>query len=1725
MGLNPVQFGKDVITQYGRYLKGNFPLVDEGIKKQFDEKLQTGDANLISKGPFIYLNKPFVEGAKMRDLESELALHPVLKDVFPFEAIHRHQEKALRAVNAGKNLIVSTGTGSGKTESFLLPIVDYCLKHRAQNGMVAIIVYPMNALVNDQLERLRFMLAGTGVTFGRYTGETNQNTSSRQKLETSRKYSQEEMDTFNKTGEIPLPFEECFTREEILKNKPQILLTNYSQLEYLLLRDKDLELFRTPTLQFMVYDEVHTYTGALGSEVACLNRRIKSLFPATVQCIGTSATVANKDSSKVIRNFASKLFGVTDESIEVVEEEYKERDIDTFITSKLPSRALDLAEDILQEARAFHLQEEVDEISDTLLGLAVELTGIEPPATGKNIDKCGYILAHSEYIRQIENEFSTPKIPSEGFKRIRTIGDRKSASEKVLEAELLSYLTLGAIVRFDNEPVIRPKLHYFVKGLNEATLSYEDAQSPTLHFTKKSDTKSLKFDVKICRTCGQHYHEGIFDRDPVSENGVGVYTFNESRRDYQKIDPMAQSAWLFTHRLYNEEYDGNKMELMYLCKHCGALHKKNAQGCQNSKCRNTDSLIEVHAIEVGEAGAEKCQACGMTSRNDYLPITQIRTTEVLDVMILAQTMLSSMNEEELKKILIFADGRQDAAFTASWMSERSKRFYLRFIAHKIIESFESPYDEALSYDGFVSRLSIESETRRIYPGGGFKQDELSKRIRWFLIDEFYSSRQRVSLEQLGMVSVLYDGISNSELSEFEEYVDLLGLGSMDELKDIIHNILDFIRKRGAVSDELAKRKWNEKDLEVRDGVIPFMKDTFPHAIFLASNSDEKTPNYIHAIKSKNGRSSVQEMLKKSVIHTKHINTFLDKLWDFAIDTNLLVNVDLVFKGYNGETKSLFDAQRIYQLNKDKIGFQHAQGCYECQVCKKVYIHALPTLACPTYNCKGRVVCKPLDKENYDVFQYTSLKYSPIKPEEHSAQVGKEKREEIEKEFKKVNGTCNALVATPTLEMGVDIGKLEMVLLKNVPPSTPNYTQRVGRAGRKHRIATVFTYCKNASHDSYFFENPAEMITGNIRIPTFSMSNQNLVRKHVHSAILTWLRSNVKDQELLKEVFPTYISRYISYNDEIGNAGFKEKIDDFNALAKVIEDNFESIYSDIKKIFFDHWTLEDKESINEEFLKSATKEVSSDLKKHLDELMLEIKTYRSVLMPYRSKEVMNKAEEREFNAYNRALNSYLSDKQDNYTLSYLAKDGFFPSYALGRESVRAVCVEPLFEISRANTIAIRELTPANKVYANKNIFEITRLNFAKIKEKEVNFSSEDIRKDMILETSSGAILENFTRDYDGGDKEYQNFFSFPMVDIVLNKVQKIDDLRESRVRVGFKTGSLILDKHFGGTLYEIGKTKIKYLKNGNVRLINLGIYGQKELGFLICPSCGSVRHPKASEAEIANFMEEHKKRCFIRDTKFFWNALHTDLESDLIIFEGFESASIAANFLESLKLGAIEILDVREFDIDGVVESKDNGQFNVVFYDSLPGGSGYLSLFLDNLPLIVEKAIAKLNACDCEDVCYKCLLNYGNQQYHNVLNRIEAINLLENYKKTPIEKMTIPNNAVPKKSENKTDSPAEEAFLDILRKNNFPDPTQQYEIELRGNETTIADFAYIDKKVLIYIDGLSTRYHGNPVQAEKDKIKRTKAKLLGWEVLEIAANALKDESLVEMYLELLAGKIN
>ena len=242
MSLNPVQFGTEVIDQFGRYLMTTFPIADSAMAAQVREHLTHGvggDDRLIGKGRYVYLNRPFDQGPSVADLcaDKALDLHPALKSIFAFDSVHMHQELALRSVKAGKHTVVATGTGSGKTEAFLLPIVDHALRLRdagEPDGVVAVIVYPMNALADDQLRRLRPLLAGTRVTFGRYTGATpDEGDPEPGHLKQSRAYTKGELKLLaeGKDEKVALPWEECFSREEIRARKPRLLLTNYSQLE------------------------------------------------------------------------------------------------------------------------------------------------------------------------------------------------------------------------------------------------------------------------------------------------------------------------------------------------------------------------------------------------------------------------------------------------------------------------------------------------------------------------------------------------------------------------------------------------------------------------------------------------------------------------------------------------------------------------------------------------------------------------------------------------------------------------------------------------------------------------------------------------------------------------------------------------------------------------------------------------------------------------------------------------------------------------------------------------------------------------------------------------------------------------------------------------------------------------------------------------------------------------------------------------------------------------------------------------------------------------------------------------------------------------------------------------------------------------------------------------------------------------------------------------------
>jgi hypothetical protein len=345
MPINPVQFAHSVCGEFLRYLFSAFPLSDPDLRDQFRRLLDRPsslDTPLV-QGPFVSLSEAFAKGDPVQQLADKGTLHHAMPGLIGYPSMYLHQQKVLEAVKDGRHVLVSTGTGSGKTESFLYPIIDDLLRQRdkgVREGVTAILVYPMNALANDQLDCLRDVLGGTGITFGQWVGTTPgtegdvgverfQGSSRPAYLEARRKR-REEAQAEDRAVRPLAPPEECCSEEDIRERKPRILLTNYRQLEVLSTRLPEVSLFAEAPLRYLVFDEAHTYSGATGAEVACLIRRLRALAgkkPDEVVCVGTSATLADPTGTDAAaRRFASRFFGVDPERVNLVGESYVSRE-------------------------------------------------------------------------------------------------------------------------------------------------------------------------------------------------------------------------------------------------------------------------------------------------------------------------------------------------------------------------------------------------------------------------------------------------------------------------------------------------------------------------------------------------------------------------------------------------------------------------------------------------------------------------------------------------------------------------------------------------------------------------------------------------------------------------------------------------------------------------------------------------------------------------------------------------------------------------------------------------------------------------------------------------------------------------------------------------------------------------------------------------------------------------------------------------------------------------------------------------------------------------------------------------------------------------------------------------------------------------------------------------------------------------------------------------------
>lgn len=1783
MSLNPILFAEEVNRQNFRYQLTAFPLSDPELARQAKEMLgaKTYDKELV-KGPYVSLSRPFAEGDLLEDLAKEGNLHPAVAGIAEHPRMFAHQQDVFNAVKKGHHCLVSTGTGSGKTESFFYPIFDHCFRLRdagAPPGIVAILVYPMNALATDQLERLRFLLAGTGITFGMYIGTTPRNEAQitnieRMKEGEGREHIPRYREKLRHHENISIsPSEEKITIEEMRAEPPRILLTNVNQLEYLLTRAKDLVMFENAPIQFLVFDEAHTYTGSRGAEVALLIRRLRTFCNRSaddVICIGTSATIVDPTSgTEASRRFAHRFFGVDPEKVVPVQEKYG-----TMNWSSNPIKTTPLGEGSqhIFESALNAIDGEVD-----VQGLSAVLRRLSLPEiydADNWREELYRSLLQSETAREIHNVLDHPMELMDATHMVwKVLRRRFMGQENVFE--LLLYLTLGATAIQDDYPLLRPQLHYFIRGLAGVAAvlvdSIDEETPAKIYFSHQKAIESnpdprlhpsAVFPVVSCKKCGQHYFE-LWTEDIDDEEGLNGGNAEKSNVYWSLSAEGEGTKITFTNRFVSE-IDGEedlstrldrKRESAYICRFCGTIHINPSDECLNPKCHVHHPLVPVYVLQQ-HGSLKSCPAClYRESREERSALRPLSAVSVADIHILAQSMLNAQSSEN-KKLIIFADNRQEAAFQSAWMIDHARRYRLRHLIYNIIKDSGHPLSIGDLVDSLNKKFIQEKDLARAIASEVFAssveesfssktEDWMKKYLRIAILRELTTSfAQRDSLETWGKIRVEYFGISCGDPT-IKELADKYGM-TPEETTGIVTSLLDVYRRGQYFYDQqepIFSHYWNTGSWEVQRKFIPYF-DYPPKGLKLQLEKGDKRA-YIVGLISGRGKTSAESFLERVGFEDNEtVHLFIKDLWEAMVDEwKILVPVELK----DAKNKSLAGASGTFQVDSTKIGLVAQNERYRCKVCNRVHTRETPKNACTRIHCFGTLQREKPPEDDYNV-SLLDRDFTMLIPREHTAQVPPGERQNIESEFKEQKGRINCLVATPTLELGIDIGALDMVLMRNVPPLPSNYWQRAGRAGRRHRMAVIYTYCMKKPHDEYFFEDPMRLLDGKIHPPHINLKNPVMINKHVHASVLTELTKlayppfkaptiddeSIVAQEVLNKCVPPFISGYLF---EEGNR-YREKIPDLSSLETLISDQKSFIEEKIRTIFSEYWPIDSSDEVLQNVLESYIDSMTEDLKEHVNlihqRLSWAIYTRNRLTAKEREVTILDEMEQRLLIRCRNYIKELQQEKLDNYTLNVLATRGFLPGYAMHQGSVTGFAQNDAyssewrkiaFELPRPNALALREFVPGNLLYANGGKYKSAWYHLP--------FGERRVEPDKYLVDVNVGRASETERTLNGyAEDTLSSILGVQISDTELGFVSLVSDEEANRFRLPVTIMGLLRTNHRGVDNYRVADREFSHHHGQSVRLLNVGPSDRVksgELGYPLCIVCGASRSPYASGMELEKFKEFHKKNCGKKPENYCFTA---DALVDGLLFTNIETKADAVNLAEGLIAAANISLEMEPDDLQILLLADSQDIYDVFLYDPMPGGSGIIDQMIEKWEEIIERGIKSLVNCSnqCETSCYECLKSYRNMQYHDSLNRHRALELLEEIK-APVTCLGKIQPVIEEtESEGDQTNIAEMRLSKKLKEYGFPPFEQQKRIELpQANTFSIPDFYYesADRnvKIAIYLDGLSKRIHGDENTYAKDQFIRMLVRSKGIAVVEIPASALDDQTMLDAFLSFIAQILN
>ncbi|MEZ5285553.1 MAG: helicase-related protein [Vicinamibacterales bacterium] len=842
---------------------------------------------------------------------------------------------------------------------------------------------------------------------------------------------------------------------------------------------------------------------------------------------------------------------------------------------------------------------------------------------------------------------------------------------------------------------------------------------------------------------------------------------------------------------------------------------------------------------------------------------------------------------------------------------------------------------------------------------------------------------------------------------------------------------------------------------------------------------------------------------------------------------------------------------VYQVDANRVRLKPNRGAWRCRSCRRRFARRTPRQACPAWRCGGTLEFLREDPDSYDL-QLLDQGYSMLRPEEHTAMVPHAERERLENLFKGESDVINTFVCTPTLELGVDIGQLDAVLMRNVPPLPANYWQRAGRAGRRHRMAVDVTYCRPVPHDRACFADPLKLLSGRVDPPAFNLRNEVMVGKHVHAAVITRLHQLTLDERVAADeraridhalhlCLPGQVSSYL-----FEGGALRARPLDLAPLKEVISAHADELARCAEGIFQQGWPEADRPVTTSDALRSHVlgmvdrlDDVLERLNRRLRWAMGQIRRLNEVRERQGTLEPEDESLFRRCDSLVKRLKGTAGVRDGRLKATTTrTPTASWPPKVFCRATVwrSARCWQrrrsrsggpaPWSSRSRGHQAWRSASVPGNLIYANGHRFVARRFHRDGAEERaETPLFDVSPERQAVKETNIGAPTASL-----GGAV----IPSMAVCDVTLVHQSHISDDEEVRFQLGVAVYGMERDQHNGGRAYQWGSQALHHRRGVRLRLVNVGatsaIARFQRFGYPICTVCGQSVSPLSSDKQRDQFDESHTERCGKAPESV---GLYADVVADVLSLPACADQRTAYSVLEALRFAAAQVLDMHMDDLQAlVIGHVDRDEVDALLWDPMPGGSGLLDQICGRFEEIVTVARELVENCPsaCDTSCIDCLQTFRNGYYHKHLDRLVAAERLADWGPRLVESHEIPARqpAAPEGAAGPANE-AERRLRHLLRAAGFDEGIRGERIVLDpAIGSTTPDVIYraahhdSDEGICIYLDGLSHGLHGNPATTEKDRQIRGWLRNNGYEVLEMAVSDLSDPRAMTKHFRKLAG---